>query len=95
MHHLFPPLARPLGPNRYHGWGSANNYFEGWYFKFVDPTEYAFALIPGFLWGWTVSITRLYRARWQEMHSNYHDFPAEAFIPASTHFQKSILATTF
>lgn len=35
-------------PNRFHGWGKTKNYFEGWYFKFVDPTEQqVWALIPG------------------------------------------------
>ena len=35
-------------PDMYHGWGKEKNYFEGWYFKIVDPTEqYAFAFIPG------------------------------------------------
>ena len=35
-------------PDMYHGWGKHNGYFEGWYFKIVDPTEqYAFAIIPG------------------------------------------------
>lgn len=35
-------------PNRYHGWGKTENYFEGWYFKIVDATgEQVWALIPG------------------------------------------------
>ena len=39
-------------PNMYHGWGKESNYFEGWYFKIVDPAEnYAFAIIPGISMG--------------------------------------------
>ncbi len=35
-------------PERFHGWGRRRSYFEGWYFKIVDPTNYwAFAFIPG------------------------------------------------
>ncbi len=35
-------------PDMYHGWGKEKSYFEGWYFKIVDPTEqYVFAIIPG------------------------------------------------
>ncbi|MEM9820440.1 MAG: tocopherol cyclase family protein [Bacteroidota bacterium] len=35
-------------PDMYHGWGRQQNYFEGWYFKIVDPKEqYVFAIIPG------------------------------------------------
>ncbi|MCB0641236.1 MAG: hypothetical protein KDC44_06330 [Phaeodactylibacter sp.] len=39
-------------PNMYHGWGKSSNYFEGWYFKIVDPTEaLAYAVIPGISMG--------------------------------------------
>ena len=35
-------------PAMYHGWGKDRNYFEGWYFKVVDPEEsHAIAVIPG------------------------------------------------
>ncbi|MCB0707465.1 MAG: hypothetical protein KDC34_19250 [Saprospiraceae bacterium] len=35
-------------PNMYHGWGKEQNYFEGWYFKWVDPEEQiVLAIIPG------------------------------------------------
>jgi tocopherol cyclase len=35
-------------PDLYHGENKDKNYFEGWYFKFVDPTlTYSCALIPG------------------------------------------------
>lgn len=76
-------------PDRYHGWGRQNSYFEGWYFKVVDPTErYAFAIIPGISMG-------------QDGHQHafiqlldgkkctvaYHDFPAGDFLPSSTHFE--------
>ena len=35
-------------PDMYHGWSKTKNFFEGWYFKIVDPSEkYALAFIPG------------------------------------------------
>ena len=35
-------------PDMYHGWGKEKSYFEGWYFKLIDPTEkFAIAVIPG------------------------------------------------
>ena len=37
-----------FNPERYQGWGKSRRYFEGWYFKLVDPSEkHAFAIIPG------------------------------------------------
>lgn len=32
----------------YHGWGRKRRYFEGWYFKMIDPSgQHAIAVIPG------------------------------------------------
>ncbi|PHI21690.1 hypothetical protein CEQ90_01425 [Lewinellaceae bacterium SD302] len=37
-----------LHPTRYQGWGQSRRYFEGWYFKLVDPElDVAYAIIPG------------------------------------------------
>ncbi len=37
-----------FSPEQYHGWGKTKNYFEGWYYKIVNPDETkAFAFIPG------------------------------------------------
>jgi tocopherol cyclase len=39
-------------PDLYHGHGKTSNFFEGWYFKVVDPTErHVFAFIPGIFMG--------------------------------------------
>ena len=79
-------------PNRYHGWGRRHNYFEGWYFKFVDPTEqYAFALIPGISLGLDGRHHAfIQRLDGKQCTAAYHDFPTEAFIPASSHFEIDI-----
>ena len=35
-------------PERFHGWGKAKKYFEGWYYKVLTTDQkYAFAFIPG------------------------------------------------
>jgi hypothetical protein len=35
-------------PEQYHGWGRNRRFFEGWYFKVINPSEdQAFAFIPG------------------------------------------------
>ena len=76
-------------PNRYHGWGRRRNYFEGWYFKIVDPTErYAFAIIPGISMdqdGNRHAFIQVLDGK--QCTAAYHNFPAEAFLPASTHFE--------
>jgi tocopherol cyclase len=37
-----------FNPGYFQGWGKRNNYFEGWYFKFLNKAETCrFAVIPG------------------------------------------------
>lgn len=39
-------------PDRYHGHPGLKDFFEGWYFKLVDPTgQHVFAFIPGIFLG--------------------------------------------
>lgn len=84
-------------PNRYHGWGRRRNYFEGWYFKIVDPTgRYAFAIIPGIslgIDGRHHSFIQLLDGK--KCRAFYHDFPVEAFLPAPTHFEIGIGGNRF
>ena len=48
MKHIISRWRATWNPDMYHGWGRKRSYFEGWYFKIVDPTEgYALAFIPG------------------------------------------------
>jgi tocopherol cyclase len=45
---MFELIRSTLNPAGYHGWAFPAPFFEGWYFKIVDPTErYKFAIIPG------------------------------------------------
>lgn len=75
-------------PNRYHGWGKNANFFEGWYFKIVDPTEqYAFAVIPGIAMGpdgrQQAFVQRLDGKKAQ---AAFHEFSADAFQPEFDRF---------
>ena len=68
-------------PDMYHGWGRKSRFFEGWYFKIVDPSgRYAFAIIPGIskgFDGYHHSFIQIMDGVRCEAH--YHDFPADAF----------------
>lgn len=45
---MFQRLKAIHHPERYHGFGRKKKFFEGWYYKIIDPTEeHAFAIIPG------------------------------------------------
>lgn len=75
-------------PDMYHGWGKSRNYFEGWYYKLVDPQGAAsLAFIPG------ISMDRhgnrsafIQVLDGLEARSDFHAFPAEAFIPDPVKF---------
>jgi len=41
-------FAAQRNPDLFHGWGKRRDFFEGWYFKLVEPRqEQVFAFIPG------------------------------------------------
>ncbi len=84
-------------PNMYHGWGKKRKYFEGWYYKIVDPTEeYAVALIPGI----SMDAKGEQHAFVQVLHgaqskSSYHRFEAKDFFPSQTDFKIRIADNSF
>ena len=75
-------------PNRYHGWGKNANFFEGWYFKIVDPTEqYAFAVIPGIAMapdGRQQAFVQ--RLDGKKAQAAFYEFSADAFQPEFDRF---------
>lgn len=75
-------------PNRYHGWGKAGNFFEGWYFKIVDPAEqYAFAIIPGIALGsHEKNEAFIQRLDGKACTAAFHHFPTVSFRPADDRF---------
>lgn len=75
-------------PDMFHGWGKTRRYFEGWYYKIVDPTEhYAFALIPGVAFDEQgQSHSFIQRLDGKQCTSQYHEFPTGAFQPGHKTF---------
>jgi len=76
-------------PDMYHGWGRDSRFFEGWYFKLIDPTEQqAWAVIPGIskgFDGYHHSFLQLMDGKACKAH--YHDFPPGAFQASGREFE--------
>lgn len=89
MQHLFNRWRALWHPDRYHGWGRRQSYFEGWYFKIVDPTEqYAFAIIPGISMGSNGeqhAFIQLLDGK--RCKADYYEFPVGSFAPANDRFE--------
>lgn len=79
-------------PDRYHGWGENRRYFEGWYFKLVDPSEqHVFAVIPGVAMGPDGEKHAFIQVLdGKQCKATYHEFPFEAFRPSSEKFEVEI-----
>jgi tocopherol cyclase len=79
-------------PAMYHGWGKKKKYFEGWYFKIVDPTEeHAIAIIPGISMdkeGNRHSFIQVLDG--SGVTSAYHRFEEKDFFPSQTEFKVRI-----
>jgi len=95
--HLLRRYRALWNPDMYHGWGASRRYFEGWYFKLVDPTEqYAFAVIPGISYG----IDGRNHAFIQLLDGKrcsavYHDFETGAFQPSDQDFRLKLGSNSF
>jgi tocopherol cyclase len=98
---MFTNLVRRFralrNPDMFHGWGATRRYFEGWYFKLVDPSEqYAFAVIPGISYG----IDGKHHAFIQVLdgkrcQASYHEFETESFRPSGSDFKLHLGANFF
>lgn len=75
-------------PDRYHGWGKEQNYFEGWYFKVISPDEdYAFAFIPGISMPDTGAAHAFIQVLdGKKCTAAYHRFSAKDFQPSDQKF---------
>ncbi|MEO1258759.1 MAG: tocopherol cyclase family protein [Bacteroidota bacterium] len=84
-------------PNMYHGWGIEKSYFEGWYFKIVDPAEQqVFAIIPGISKeanGKKHAFIQVLDGK--KCIASYHHFKAEAFIPDENKFHLKLGENSF
>ena len=79
-------------PDMYHGWGRTRKYFEGWYFKIVDPLEqYAFAIIPGISYGKTGEAHAFIQVLdGKKCTATYHEFEQSSFQPSGETFELSL-----
>ncbi len=88
LHHWRRRLRALWQPEMYHGWGRRRNYFEGWYYKLVDPTErHAIAVIPGIAYepdGRAEAFIQVLDGK--HHRPAYHAFPAEQFRPSGERF---------
>jgi tocopherol cyclase len=89
MRHYIRRWRALWNPDMYHGWGKTRRYFEGWYFKIVDPAEdYAFAVIPGISMkedGQRHAFIQVLDGK--RCTATYHEFPAEQFLPSDRVFE--------
>jgi hypothetical protein len=85
-----PILPRFLRPSVYQGKRKAKNYFEGWYFKLVDPRgANIWSIIPG------VSYSEDSHCFIQVIHANsgntsYHRYPLDQFSFKRDRFQVGV-----
>ena len=84
-------------PNMYHGWGRKKSYFEGWYFKIVDPnSEQVFAIIPGISKdqdGRQHAFIQVLDGK--QCKASYHYFEATDFQPARSGFHLKLGNNSF
>lgn len=76
-------------PEMYHGWGRTHNYFEGWYFKVVAPSQqHAFAVIPGVSYGQDGKAHAFIQVLdGVQCKAYYERFPIESFQPSKQGFE--------
>lgn len=80
-------------PERYHGHGRRAPFFEGWYFKLVDPTEqHRFAVIPGIFLSDDPAEEHAFIQVLDGStgHATYHRFSPEDFSAAEDSFDVRI-----
>jgi tocopherol cyclase len=77
----------------YHGHGKSSNFFEGWYFKFVDAREqHVQAVIPGVFLGKDRSASHAFVQVLDGLsgQSTYHRYPLDQFVASDREFDVRI-----
>lgn len=98
---MITPYLRKLRtffhPERFQGWGKKRSYFEGWYFKLIDPSgTKSIAIIPGIAWdqsGQGHSFIQFLDGK--NKKAQYHRFPHENFKASVDQFEATIQKNTF
>ncbi len=86
-------LERKLHPEWYHGVGARPPFFEGWYFKLVDPTRrHRLAVIPGIFLdpAGRDSHSFVQVLDGATASARFHRYPADAFDAAPGRFDVSV-----
>jgi len=86
-------LRAALNPDAYHGTGRRPPFFEGWYFKLVDPTlQHRYAVIPGVFKSRDPGLAHCFVQvlDGQAGRSSYYRYPAEAFRSARGRFEIAV-----
>jgi len=87
-----------LHPEIYHGLQARPPFFEGWYFKLVNPDEtQRWAIIPGVFLGETAQTSHAFIQvlNGQTGHVDFLTYPLEQFSAAEDHFEIQIGANRF
>lgn len=94
---LIKQIQALFHPDRYHGWGRTQRYFEGWYYKVISADEQqAFAFIPGVAMnnqGEQHAFIQVLDGRAKT--AEYIRFSADAFSAASAFFSINIDRSNF
>lgn len=94
MFHFF---RRTLHPERYHGRldGQRPPFFEGWYYKLIDPTEtHRYAFIPGIFWsGRPHAFVQVLAG--ESATAYYHEYRTESFRAAEDRFEINVSDNRF
>lgn len=95
MHRLRRWWQTTLNPDWYHGFGRKPPFFEGWYFKLIDPTtRHKLAVIPGVFHSqdphaFIQVLDGTTSAAW------YHRYPLDQFHAAADRFAVRVGASSF
>lgn len=97
MKHLINRWKALWDPDRYHGWGRREGYFEGWYFRLTSPKEdLLLAFIPGISFpneGPGHAFIQVLDGK--KCTSNYIEFPLEDFHASENKFEIRLGNNTF
>jgi tocopherol cyclase len=86
---MFANLRAVWQPAMYHGHGKRRNFFEGWYFKFVDAAEqHVQAVIPGVFLGQTPDTSHAFVQVLDGLsgQSTYHRYRLDQFHASQKEF---------
>jgi hypothetical protein len=91
-------IDRALHPDWYHGHTRQPPFFEGWYYKLIDPTtQHKYAIIPGIFLNANPALNTAFVQVLDGVRADsaYFTFPVEQFQAAQDAFQVRVGENTF